>query len=543
MKRQAHIGRSERALTVGEAGGHVWPVVLTLTVVALVLRVIGLGDQSLWTDEMHTLAVAGVPRAPEIPPWHLSDLLLVTQGPLFMLLVHAWSRLVGMSDAALRVLPVIFAVATIPPFYALAERLAGARPAILATLLLAVSPFHIWYAQELRGYSLVILAAVVATLFLVDLVRHRGGVLQFALYAASIALGLGASLTAGFLLPVHGVVVLGRARALGRRRVLGFVLAWLMVVLVATPWLGIFGERHDVGRVVDRGAEEEPPLRGETTMPALAVPYTFYAFAVGFSLGPTPAELHLPGSGPVRRHLPLILGVAVAFGGCALWGLFALVRRRPAEATFVLLWILIPFSIAAWMAVTNVKVWNARYVAVSFPAFLVLLGAGLALGRRPSLSRWLAALLVMVSLISWWHLRRDSAYAKEDYRSAGAYLDEHLLAQDALIGIGAPAPVFLYAESRPESYLLVHPHRIGDDLELRRRIEKATGEHHRVWLLRARPYLADPENHVGEILAETRTRGDRVTFPGIELERYDDPAGSRMGIESSVAPTGDGAAP
>ena len=35
---------------------------------------------------------------------------------------------------------------------------------LLATLLLALSPFHVWYSRELRGYSMVILAALAAGL-------------------------------------------------------------------------------------------------------------------------------------------------------------------------------------------------------------------------------------------------------------------------------------------------------------------------------------------------------------------------------------------
>jgi hypothetical protein len=365
---------------------------------------------------------------------------------------------------------------------------------------------------------------VVATLALVDILRGKRRLRHFLLYAASIVAGLGASLTMGFLLPVHGLAVLARSRRLGRRGLLGFALAWLAVVLIATPWLGVFGEKHDVGRAVDRPEATEAPLRGATTMPALAVPYTFYALAVGFSLGPTPAELHAPARGVLGRHLPIVALVAVAYGGLAVIGIFHATARRPATAIFLLLWIAIPFALAAWLAATNVKVWNARYVAVALPAWILLFALGLAaLGSVPR--RLLLVLLLATSFSSLWNLRRDPAYGKEDYRSAGAYLDAHLAPGDALVGIGAPAPIFLYAERRPASYLLVHPHRIGNDAELRRRLAAATAGHDRVWLFRARPYQSDPGNHVGEILAETRPRAVRELYPGIELERYDqDPA-------------------
>jgi hypothetical protein len=130
-------------------------------------------------------------------------------------------------------------------------------------------------------------------------------------------------------------------------------------------------------------------------------------------------------------------------------------------------------------------------------------------------------LILSLAVISLWNLRRNPVYGREDYRSAGAYFDRSLESGDALIGIGAPAPIFYYAEERPADYLLIHPHRINDEGELRRRLAEAAEEHPRVWLLRVRPYQSDPHNQVGAILNETRARAERVTFPGIELERYD----------------------
>ncbi len=510
-----------------------WPAAAGLTFLAAALRLAGLGRQSYWSDELHTLALSGV-HGPAAAAWRASDLLLVTQGPLFMGLVHLWSRAAGAGEAALRLLPAAFAIATVPAFLGLAGRLVERRVALAAALLLAVSPFHVWYAQELRGYSLAILAAVVATRLVVDLAavgesgarrvrRERGapGLLRgHLLYAASLAAGLGASLTMGFVVAFHGLVIAARARALGQRRVAGLAAVFLAVAAAGSPWLGVFGHRSDVGRAIDRPEAEEPPLRGSSTMPPLAIPYTFFAFSAGFSLGPSLGELHDQGAAAVGRHLPIVTAVGVAYGGLALLGLGRLVARRPRTALLLAAWLLTAFAGAGWMAAANVKVWNARYVAVAFPAYLLVVAAGLAsLGSRTRAIA-LAAVLAL-SALALWNLGTDPRYAKEDYRSAGAYLAGALGPGDAVIGEGAPAPIFFYAGREPEHYLLVHPHRIGDEAELRRRLAAATGRRPRAWLLRARAYQSDPRNHVGEILGETRRRAARVTFPGVELERYD----------------------
>lgn len=528
-----------------------------LTILAAGLRLIDLGRDSLWTDEMHTVSVAGIPYGPEPTSWRWTNLLAVTQGPLFMGLLHAWSALAGTSEAALRLLPAFFAIATVPFLLFLGERLLDRRAAAFAALLLAVSPFHVWYAQELRGYSLVILAAVAATALLLGLIDWRGssqaaaigagatsaattsagaGVRpsggRYALYGLSLLAGLGASLIMGFMLVVHGLAIAARARALGGRRVAALLAVFVVVGAVTAPWLGVFGRRHDVGRAIAEPQVEEPPMRGATTMPALAIPYALYAFSAGFSLGPSLEELHVDGEGAVRRHLPIVSTVALVYGGLAVAGMAVLAIKRRGTALLLAAWIAIPVGLAAWMAATNVKVWNPRYVAVAFPAYLLCVGAGLG----ALAARWrniLFALAVGLALLSVWNLHHDPDYAKEDYRAAAAYLDRALAARDALIGVGAPGPLFFYLEKRPAAYQVIHPHRIGDGGELRRRLSAASAGRPRVWIFRARTTQSDPGNQVGEILKETRRLGVRATFHGIEIERYDAPADTAAAISQT----------
>ena len=56
-------------------------------------------------------------------------------------------------------------------------------------------------------------------------------------------------------------------------------------------------------------------LRGETTVSAAAVPYAFYTFSAGFTLGPSLRELHEDASMPavIRRHGPVVGWVALLF--------------------------------------------------------------------------------------------------------------------------------------------------------------------------------------------------------------------------------------
>ncbi len=76
-------------------------------------------------------------------------------------LLHLWLRLVPDQDAALRLLGTVWNLALIPATYGLSRALLGqGRLALTAAFLVAVSPFHILYSQELRMYTQVMLLAL-----------------------------------------------------------------------------------------------------------------------------------------------------------------------------------------------------------------------------------------------------------------------------------------------------------------------------------------------------------------------------------------------
>ena len=131
-------------------------VLVALVLVAAGLRLYGIGAQSLWYDEwLTTEAVAG----------GLGDLIRHVANregitPTYFILTWGWVRVFGDGDVALRLLPTLAGIATVPVAYytALAFDLRR-RVARVAALLVAVNPLLVWYSQEARPYSLLALAA------------------------------------------------------------------------------------------------------------------------------------------------------------------------------------------------------------------------------------------------------------------------------------------------------------------------------------------------------------------------------------------------
>lgn len=126
---------------------------------SLVLRFWTKSD--LWLDEALTVNLA-------VHPLHQLPSLLRRDGapPLFYVLLHFWMGWFGTSDLAVRSLPGVIGVVTVPLAWLAGRRLGGRTAGWAAMLLVATSPFAVRYDTEARMYSLVVLLTVLGFLAL-----------------------------------------------------------------------------------------------------------------------------------------------------------------------------------------------------------------------------------------------------------------------------------------------------------------------------------------------------------------------------------------
>src|SRR5687768_8739997 len=100
---------------------------LLLLILATLIRLHGLGSESLWSDEVLTHHIATKPllqlfydvaKFEQIPPMH-------------HVIVHAWVKLFGDSEASLRFPSLIAGVASVLMVYLLGRRLIGTTGALV----------------------------------------------------------------------------------------------------------------------------------------------------------------------------------------------------------------------------------------------------------------------------------------------------------------------------------------------------------------------------------------------------------------------------
>src|SRR4051812_17058394 len=129
------------------------PLLLGLIALAAVLRFASIDQQSYWLDEAFTV---GLLRE-DFP--HMLKYMTETEAtpPLYYVLAWPWARVFGTGEAGLRAFSAVIGTATVPVMFAAGKELVSRRAGLIAAALTATSPFMIWYSQEARAYSLLVL--------------------------------------------------------------------------------------------------------------------------------------------------------------------------------------------------------------------------------------------------------------------------------------------------------------------------------------------------------------------------------------------------
>lgn len=460
--------------------------VIAATALAFALRLVHLGHQSLWIDEVFTWLSAAIHH-----PYGVRDVLENLHGPLYATLLHAWGAVAGDSEWALRFPSAVFGALAVPGFAWLAARWLGPDTATPAAWLAATSPFLVWYGQEARSYVLLIACAVFSAALLLERGRATGPALARATWGWALAslAGMLSNLTFAFVLPVEWRwAAAGAARAPGGPRRVWVAVAFALLGVVALLWVPQALRTYDWRRLPEGGAGTAP-LRSAGAFRAAAVPFALHAFAVGYTLGPSLRELRAaPGLATLRAHALELAVTGALFLWLGLVGLRGVARRR--RLGDVLVWGGVPLLLVSWFALQNFKVFHPRYLAVCVPAFLLVIAAAFA-ELAPRARRVAALALAAVWGASLWNLYAVPRYGKEDLRSATRFVEAHATPQELVVAAGTE-DLLGYYHHGPQR---VAPFWLGwaaDPVRLEQHLRETLNDSPGAWVVLARPEDLDP---------------------------------------------------
>jgi hypothetical protein len=250
-----------------------------------------------------------------------------------------------------------------------------------------------------------------------------------------------------------------------------------------------------------------------------AIPYTFFAFSVGFSLGPSVRELHESRSiSTLLSYAPTLVPIGLLFATVFVLGLGRL-RRSKNTGVFLLLWLGVPIvGVFVIATMTSYHVYNTRYTAIALPAYILILAAGIATFRRQLVQITILSGLLFVNGLSLAHYYFNPRYAREDARSAAQYLESRARPADIILSVGNVTALQHYykgglAVIRADGEFTKN----GSVAEHLRKLRK---DHDRLWLVEIRPWEADPKAKVKAALDNLARRTEYKKFPGVKIYSY-----------------------
>jgi mannosyltransferase len=365
---------TERALTItGFAGTSARRVPLTalgllaLTLLALLVRLPGLDREPLWLDEGYTLLFSSLP---------LPKLLTVggahEHPPLYYLLVHAGMS-IWPSYLVTRLISTLAGSLAIPAIFLLARRFFSAPAGFIAALLLAVSPFHVWYSLDGRAYELAGLFVLLSYLCL-SMATDGAGWRAWAAYGVVTLAALYTEYMTVLVLAPQALYLLRSRRPL--------ITTWIAIALGYAAWIGVV--LRDTATVA--AAYWVPP---PTVHDVMTTGLEFLGLATPCPSPPCTGQVFSPIS--AWPAVPVVIAVAAA-----LLALVLGVRRGDFPAVVLGLWLFLPFAVILALAPVRSLYLDRVFLDATYPLFILVGVAAVVLVRRGMAA---PAVLVLAALL------------------------------------------------------------------------------------------------------------------------------------------------
>ncbi len=467
-----------------------------------VLRLVGLTRDSLWIDEILTLRAASIGE-----PFRWADVLVNPQGPLPHVLLRAWTALFGSGDLALRSWSALAGILLVVVAARVFRRVLP-DAALAATWLVALSPFLLWYAHEVRNYVFLLLAALWVLDTFVTAVRTPGA-RRWVWHGVSLGVLLLCNLSGAMLLPALGLFLVWTAP----RRVPGWVGALAVAFVIAGYWIRLeFGGHVSLGGI----GSDEPLPRAVLNFHPAAIPFTYTTFLGGYGLGPALRTLHETTA--LEAFRPHVIELALAAVATCVCGALALGRLREPTVRLLLLWSVIPVLAAAGVALLGFKAFNPRYAAVAQPGFLLLLAAGWVAmyRRRPRWAAVLAAGLLVPMVVGGVRQSVHPDYVKEGFRETAAYLEANVTEHDLVLEQGVSGPLGRYYAG-PAPLRTFYAQFLSRETAGEALLDPMLSGRERVFWVGSRLWFEDPEYRLRQWIVERGDLEARWSAPGVSV--------------------------
>ncbi len=362
-------------------------MILLILVLAFILRLINI-NQSFWLDEA-TQAILSSKSLEYIWFQRSGDF----HPPLSYILTHFW-LMGGTSEAWLRLLPVLFGVGTVYGVYKIAQKMINKQFGLLSALLLSLAPYHIYYSQELRMYSMATFFATWSMYFLLKS-KSPGFIIT--------TLGLLLSHYLGFFVLISQFLFM----IICKRSNLKWLLRNLLITLMIWGlWLPQFLIQLKSGINIDSYLPGWKDLLSLSLIKSL--PLTFIKFSIG----------------RIDFDSMIFYGMITLVTLIVMGGLLALgIKKAKEENRLLVFWLSIPILLALLISFM-IPLFQPFRLLMVLPAFYILIALGIwYLGKWRKLG---LTLVILISVTGLLFFNLNPKFWREDWKGATKFVDQKI---------------------------------------------------------------------------------------------------------------------
>lgn len=368
----------------------IWVVLLA----ALIIRIIDI-NQSLWLDEADNLVAAKINTfASFVTRYPIGDF----HPPGYFALLWAWTHFFGFSEITARLPSVLLGIGTVALIYLLGKKLFDTKVALIAAVLLAVAPLHVYYSQEARMYSLATFSAVLSMYFFVKLINQERWSTPG--YIISTVLVLYSDYVVYLIIPAQLIYLLLIKHNIWKR----FLPSLLMAILGLLPWFFILPQQIIEGSKASTALPSWKKVAGGTDLKNILLVFVKTIF------------------GRISFDNKLFYGLSSALL-TAVYGLviFLGVKKWDQGTKLLLSWLIVPMVLVILISSFIPLLSYFRMIFI-LPAFYLLVARGVLMIPR-IYTKIVLVFLVLVSLLSLWIYYSTFKFQREDWRGSAKFLE------------------------------------------------------------------------------------------------------------------------
>ena len=377
---------------------------ILILILGLLLRLVVI-NQSLWLDEaIGALVVRDYSYTQIITEFPKSD----NHPPLYYAVLKGWTDIFGYSETSLRFPSIIFGLGSIGMVYLIAERIDRDKRkfAVLAAMLLATSPFHIYYSQEARMYMMAAFFATSAIYSFLYLTEQKGKnkihPFWWGASSPSITALAFTDYVPVFMLPVFWVWAY--FKKMERAWWIKFLIAHAPILILGYFWFSIFLHQAERGRWLLSKLPAWGDIAGGATVKQAVLVW------MKFVLGRISLTNKL-------FYYFLVLVASIPF-------LPSLLRAWVARKKVMLIWtwLLSPLVLGYLISYLFPAFIYFRFTYV-IPAFFIITAWGLSRVKDKVLKRGLIVSIIIINLTGWLIYIYNPNQQREHWRQAVQFIE------------------------------------------------------------------------------------------------------------------------